>query len=121
MAARRHNNRRHRRRLTVDVDAFILAANVGPPGRLVSGGVDRREVDFTSGSPRICRWCVRRQPIRLWWADFRPWSRARSAVTSAHAPLGEFAKILDGVIPVVAYRAWRWWLTTTIALWRSSC
>lgn len=40
-------------------------------------------------------------------------ARARSAVTSAHAPLwSEFARFWTVSFPVVAYRAWRWWLAT---------
>ena len=43
-------------------------------------------------------------------------ARARSAVTSAHAPLwSEFARFWTVSFPVVAYRAWRWWLATAVA------
>lgn len=43
-------------------------------------------------------------------------ARARSAVTGAHAPLGrEFARFWTVSFPVVAYRAWRWWLATGVA------
>jgi len=43
-------------------------------------------------------------------------ARARSAVTGAHAPLwSEFARFWTVSFPVVAYRAWRWWLATAIA------
>jgi uncharacterized membrane protein SpoIIM required for sporulation len=42
-------------------------------------------------------------------------ARARSAVTGAHAPLwSEFARFWTVSFPVVAYRAWRWWLGTAI-------
>jgi len=42
-------------------------------------------------------------------------ARARSAVTGAHAPLwSEFARFWTVSFPVVAYRAWRWWLATAI-------
>ncbi len=54
-------------------------------------------------------------------------ARARSAVTGAHAPLwSEFLRFWTVSFPVVAYRAWRWWLgvavafflvTTIVALW----
>lgn len=54
-------------------------------------------------------------------------ARARSAVTGAHAPLWtEFIRFWTVSFPVVAYRAWRWWLATAaifvlvsllIALW----
>jgi uncharacterized membrane protein SpoIIM required for sporulation len=54
-------------------------------------------------------------------------ARARAAVTGAHAPLwSEFARFWTVSFPVVAYRAWRWWLATAmvfflvaavIALW----
>ena len=54
-------------------------------------------------------------------------ARARSAVTGAHAPLSsEFIRFWTVSFPVVAYRAWRWWLAaailffavaTVIALW----
>lgn len=54
-------------------------------------------------------------------------ARARSAVTGAHAPLrSEFIRFWTVSFPVVAYRAWRWWLVTAavffgvaflIALW----
>ncbi|MFC4058057.1 stage II sporulation protein M [Planomonospora corallina] len=38
-------------------------------------------------------------------------ARARSAVTGAHAPAWrEFARFWTVSFPVVAYRAWRWWL-----------
>jgi uncharacterized membrane protein SpoIIM required for sporulation len=41
---------------------------------------------------------------------------ARSAVTSAHAPLwSEFARFWTVSFPVVAYRSWRWWAGTAIA------
>ena len=43
-------------------------------------------------------------------------ARARSAVTGAHAPLwSEFARFWTVSFPVVAYRAWRWWLGTAVA------
>jgi uncharacterized membrane protein SpoIIM required for sporulation len=54
-------------------------------------------------------------------------ARARSAVTSAHAPLwSEFVRFWTVSFPVVAYRSWRWWaatafaffvVTTIIAVW----
>ena len=41
---------------------------------------------------------------------------ARSAVTSAHAPLWrEFTRFWTVSFPVVAYRAWRWWAWTAVA------
>jgi uncharacterized membrane protein SpoIIM required for sporulation len=43
-------------------------------------------------------------------------ARARSAVTGAYSPLwSEFARFWTVSFPVVAYRAWRWWLGTAIA------
>lgn len=43
-------------------------------------------------------------------------ARARSAVTGTHAPLwSEFARFWTVSFPVVAYRAWRWWLATAVA------
>lgn len=43
-------------------------------------------------------------------------ARARSAVTSSYAPLwSEFARFWLVSFPVVAYRAWRWWLATAVA------
>jgi uncharacterized membrane protein SpoIIM required for sporulation len=43
-------------------------------------------------------------------------ARARSAVTSAHAPLwSEFVRFWTVSFPVVAYRSWRWWLATAVA------
>jgi len=40
-------------------------------------------------------------------------ARARSAVTGAHAPLSStFVRFWTVSFPVVAYRAWRWWLAT---------
>ncbi|MBS9535455.1 stage II sporulation protein M [Mycobacterium sp. M1] len=40
-------------------------------------------------------------------------ARSRAAVTGAHAPLaGEFVRFWTVSFPVVAYRAWRWWLAT---------
>ncbi len=54
-------------------------------------------------------------------------ARARSAVTGAHAPLWrDFIRFWTVSFPVVAYRAWRWWVATAavftavaflIALW----
>ncbi|OBI41186.1 hypothetical protein A5707_07900 [Mycobacterium kyorinense] len=54
-------------------------------------------------------------------------ARARAAVTGAHAPVSsEFTRFWTVSFPVVAYRAWRWWLATglvffvvagVIALW----
>jgi uncharacterized membrane protein SpoIIM required for sporulation len=42
-------------------------------------------------------------------------ARARSAVTGAHSPLwSEFARFWTVAFPVVAYRAWRWWIATAI-------
>lgn len=42
-------------------------------------------------------------------------ARARSAVTGAHAPLwSEFVGFWTVSFPVVAYRAWRWWLATAV-------
>ncbi|CAM2873944.1 hypothetical protein BST27_16575 [Mycobacterium intermedium] len=43
-------------------------------------------------------------------------ARARSAVTGAHAPLSStFTRFWTVSFPVVAYRAWRWWLATAVA------
>ncbi len=43
-------------------------------------------------------------------------ARARSAVTSAHAPLwSEFVRFWTVSFPVVAYRSWRWWAGTAVA------
>ena len=43
-------------------------------------------------------------------------ARARSAVTSAHAPLwSEFVRFWTVSFPVVAYRCWRWWAATAVA------
>lgn len=40
-------------------------------------------------------------------------ARARAAVTGAHAPLtSDIARFWTVSFPVVAYRAWRWWLAT---------
>ncbi|MCX2933140.1 stage II sporulation protein M [Mycobacterium sp. CVI_P3] len=42
-------------------------------------------------------------------------ARARAAVTGAHAPMWhEFGRFWTVSFPVVAYRAWRWWLATAI-------
>lgn len=42
-------------------------------------------------------------------------ARARSAVTGAHAPMSrEFVRFWTVSFPVVAYRAWRWWLATAV-------
>ena len=42
-------------------------------------------------------------------------ARARSAVTGAHAPLwSEFVRFWTVSFPVVAYRAWRWWLGSAV-------
>jgi uncharacterized membrane protein SpoIIM required for sporulation len=42
-------------------------------------------------------------------------ARARSAVTGAHAPLtSTFVRFWMVSFPVVAYRAWRWWLATAV-------
>lgn len=42
-------------------------------------------------------------------------ARARSAVTGAHAPLWrDFFRFWTVSFPVVAYRAWRWWLATGV-------
>lgn len=43
-------------------------------------------------------------------------ARARSAVTGAHAPVwSEFGRFWTVSFPVVAYRAWRWWLASAAA------
>lgn len=43
-------------------------------------------------------------------------ARARAAVTGAHAPLwSEFVRFWTVSFPVVAYRAWRWWLASAVA------
>ena len=43
-------------------------------------------------------------------------ARARAAVTGAHAPLSSaFTRFWTVSFPVVAYRAWRWWLATAVA------
>lgn len=43
-------------------------------------------------------------------------ARARSVVTGAHAPLwSEFIRFWTVSFPVVAYRAWRWWLGSAVA------
>jgi uncharacterized membrane protein SpoIIM required for sporulation len=42
-------------------------------------------------------------------------AHARAAVTGAHAPLwSEFSRFFTVSFPVVAYRAWRWWLATAV-------
>ncbi|MGK2879561.1 MAG: stage II sporulation protein M [Mycobacterium sp.] len=42
-------------------------------------------------------------------------ARARSAVTGAHSPLwSEFTRFWTVSFPVVAYRAWRWWLASAV-------
>jgi uncharacterized membrane protein SpoIIM required for sporulation len=42
-------------------------------------------------------------------------ARARSVVTGAHAPLTRmFTRFWTVSFPVVAYRAWRWWLGTAV-------
>jgi uncharacterized membrane protein SpoIIM required for sporulation len=42
-------------------------------------------------------------------------ARARAAVTGAHTSLwSEFVRFFTVSFPVVAYRAWRWWLATAI-------
>jgi uncharacterized membrane protein SpoIIM required for sporulation len=42
-------------------------------------------------------------------------ARARSVVTGAHAPLWqEFIRFWTVSFPVVAYRAWRWWLGSAV-------
>ena len=42
-------------------------------------------------------------------------ARARAAVTGAHAPLSsDFIRFWTVSFPVVAYRAWRWWLATAV-------
>ena len=43
-------------------------------------------------------------------------AQARSAVTGAHAPLWrEFTRFWTVSFPVVAYRSWRWWVSTAVA------
>jgi uncharacterized membrane protein SpoIIM required for sporulation len=43
-------------------------------------------------------------------------ARARSVVTGAHAPLwSELVRFWTVSFPVVAYRAWRWWLGSAVA------
>jgi uncharacterized membrane protein SpoIIM required for sporulation len=43
-------------------------------------------------------------------------ARARAVVTGAHAPLARtFTRFWTVAFPVVAYRAWRWWLATAVA------
>ncbi len=42
-------------------------------------------------------------------------ARARSVVTGAHAPLwSELARFATVSFPVVAYRSWRWWVSTAV-------
>lgn len=42
-------------------------------------------------------------------------ARARSVVTGAHAPMSNtFTRFWTVSFPVVAYRAWRWWLGTAV-------
>jgi uncharacterized membrane protein SpoIIM required for sporulation len=42
-------------------------------------------------------------------------ARARAAVTGAHAPLAStFTRFWTVAFPVVAYRAWRWWVATAV-------
>lgn len=48
-------------------------------------------------------------------------ARARAAVTGAHAPLwSEFTRFWTVSFPVVAYRAWRWWLVTAVVFFAVS-
>ena len=43
-------------------------------------------------------------------------ARARSVVTGAHAPVSStFVRFWTVSFPVVAYRAWRWWVGTAVA------
>ena len=71
----------------------------------------------TSGCRHTCRWCGRPRRTRFWSDAVRALvAQARSAVTGAHAPLwSEFVRFWTVSFPVVAYRAWRWWLATALA------
>ncbi len=48
-------------------------------------------------------------------------ARSRAAVTGAHAPLrSELIRFVTVSFPVVAYRAWRWWLGTALVFLAAS-
>src|SRR6185369_129042 len=120
----------------VDVDAFVLAhrptwdrleALVKRRRRLTGAEVDELVDLYQRVSTHLSMVRTASSDSVLVGRVSSLVARARSAVTSAHAPLwSEFKRFWTVSFPVVAYRCWRWWaatalvffaVTAIIALW----
>jgi uncharacterized membrane protein SpoIIM required for sporulation len=120
----------------VDVDAFVLAHRdswdrleqlVRSRNRLSGAEIDELVELYQRASTHLSMLRSGSSDSALVGRLSSLVARARAAVTGAHAPLsGEFARFWTVSFPVVAYRAWRWWLaaaviffavTGVIALW----
>jgi uncharacterized membrane protein SpoIIM required for sporulation len=109
----------------VDVDAFVLAhrptwdrleALVKRRRRLTGAEVDELVELYQRVSTHLSMVRTASSDSALVGRLSSLVARARSAVTSAHAPLwSEFIRFWTVSFPVVAYRAWRWWLATAVA------
>jgi uncharacterized membrane protein SpoIIM required for sporulation len=120
----------------VDVDAFVLAHRdswdrlerlVRSRNRLSGAEIDELVELYQRASTHLSMLRSGSSDSALVGRLSSLIARARAAVTGAHAPLSsEFTRFWTVSFPVVAYRAWRWWLaaavvffavTAVIALW----
>jgi uncharacterized membrane protein SpoIIM required for sporulation len=109
----------------VDVDAFVLAHRatwdrleslVKRRNKLTGDEVDELVELYQKVSTHLSKVRTESTDSVLIGRLSNLVARARSAVTGAHAPLwSEFARFWTVSFPVVAYRAWRWWLGSAVA------
>jgi uncharacterized membrane protein SpoIIM required for sporulation len=108
----------------VDVDAFVLAHRdswdrleqlVRNRGRLGGAEVDELVDLYQRASTHLSMLRSGSSDSALIGRLSSLVARTRAAVTGAHAPLSsEFRRFWTVSFPVVAYRAWRWWLGSAI-------
>ncbi|MCA4722454.1 stage II sporulation protein M [Mycolicibacterium fortuitum] len=109
----------------MDVDAFVVAHRptwdrleqlVKRRGRLTGAEVDELVDLYQRVSTHLSMVRSASQDSVLVGRLSGLVARARAAVTGAHAPLWrEFVRFWTVSFPVVAYRAWRWWLGSAVA------
>ena len=123
----RHNTERYRaiRLRRVDVDAFVLTHRgtwdrldqlVKKRRSLTGAEVDELVELYQRVSTHLSMLRSASSDSLLIGRLSSLVARARSVVTGAHAPLSRtFFRFWTVSFPVVAYRAWRWWVGTAVA------
>lgn len=108
----------------MDVDAFVFAHRdtwsrldqlVKNRGRLTGAEIDELVELYQRASTHLSMLRSATSDAALIGRLSGLVARARAAVTGAHAPLWrDFVRFFTVSFPVVAYRAWRWWLATAV-------